>query len=322
MNKLFKDLKEVSHMSENTLCGIGIAPDPATFMDSETNRIYLSTLNVSRPTDIVACDLTTAAKLIGLWKSGSYEELENTFEDIPSDLFFSGNIPLMDMMIECDLQLKDIILERFRARVLIYPGFHERIMDAVENEMIDVGIISLSISEKSDKEIFTVLAVMKGNEYTFRSKEKGYKGFSPNGINHIVTVSTEGMERRLNIILNIWYGIQLALLNPLTKDVFSHGRPVPMDHIKPNSNPKKDKKKKKVVKYIKRHVVNPEELDMSRNVSTDNGRTYVRRTMAWYVIGHWRTNKNGKKTFIKGYWKGPLKSLKDTETRERKIVTV
>ena len=44
--------------------------------------------------------------------------------------------------------------------------------------------------------------------------------------------------------------------------------------------------------------------------------------MLWYVAGHWRTYKDGRKIFIKPHWKGPLRDSKNKigiETRERVI---
>ena len=42
-------------------------------------------------------------------------------------------------------------------------------------------------------------------------------------------------------------------------------------------------------------------------------------TLCWYVIGHYRHYQNGRKVWINGYWKGPLRELKKNldEGRER-----
>ena len=283
MTNLLSDLEMLAHAARNTVCKVGKAPDPIRFMNSEINKTYIDALNSSRPSDMIMCDLGTATKLISIWKPGFMEDIEKTFEDIPSDLFFGGHVPLMDMIIEFNVQLNEHLRDNFVTRIFIYPDFHDRIMNASENETVDVGIVSFSIAGRTDKSLFTVLAVVKENDYIFRSKEKGHRGFSLSELSNddaSVTISEEGLDRRINIIMNVWYGIQLALLNPLTKDVFAHGKPVPMNHNKSNNN-SKDKKKKRVVRYIKRHVINPEELDMSFNVSTDSDKKYTRKTMAW-----------------------------------------
>ena len=310
-------------VTSNATYKIGRAPDPVEFMEPDMNRKFLNDLNSSRPSDVVFCNLETSAKLIGLWKPGFQEDIEKSFDDIPSDIFFSGNIPLTDMLIDFKIALSASASENFTSRIFIYPDYDKRLMNAGEDEAVEIGIVSFSVTG-TDKEMFVVLVAAKGNSKVLRSNNKGYRGFSAVDLDakkSAITVSESGLDRRINIILNVWYGIQIALLNPLTKDVFAHGKPVPMNNNKSN-NKQKDKKKKRVVRYIKRHVINPEELDMSFNVSTDSDKKYTRKTMAWYVIGHWRTNKNGTKTFIKGYWKGPLKAIKNAETRERELVTV
>jgi hypothetical protein len=55
-------------------------------------------------------------------------------------------------------------------------------------------------------------------------------------------------------------------------------------------------------------------------------RGFVRKSMIWYVTGHWREYKSGKRIFIQGYWKGALRHSKDDvipnlEPRERELVT-
>jgi hypothetical protein len=56
-------------------------------------------------------------------------------------------------------------------------------------------------------------------------------------------------------------------------------------------------------------------------------RGFIRRSMIWYVTGHWREyKKTGKRIFIQGYWKGALRDMKSTafqnlEPRERELVT-
>lgn len=323
---LLNDLKVLSHGVRNNVFKLGKAPDPIRFMNPEINKIYVDALNSSRPSDMIMCNLETAVKLISLWKPGFMEDIEKSFEDIPSDLFFGGHIPLMDMIIDFNIQLSESRTDKFVTRIFIYPDFHDRIINATEDNAVDVGIVSFSLTGRMDKSLFVVIAVVKGHGCIFRSKEKGHRGFSLSELSNddaSITISEDGLDRRIKIIMSVWYGIQIALLNPLTKDVFTHGKPVPMENKANNKQKdKKDKKRKKVVRYIKKHVINPDELDMNLNVSTSSDKKYKRKTMAWYVIGHWRNSKNGKKTFIKGYWKGPLKDVKKTEVREREIVTV
>ena len=107
----------------------------------------------------------------------------------------------------------------------------------------------------------------------------------------------------------VWYGIQIALLNPYVKDIF---RTETIRKTAFNSN---GKKRKSVVKYIRHHYLNPGAL----SPKTEAGQM-LRKTMAWYVVGHWRHYQDGKTIFIQPYWKGPLRETKVCEPRERKVV--
>ena len=84
-----------------------------------------------------------------------------------------------------------------------------------------------------------------------------------------------------------------------------------------SENKKSDKKgKKKPLRYIKRHILNAEEL--KKRIHGENN--FQRHTLVWYVIGHWRKYADGRKIFIQPYWKGALRELKNGEIREREIV--
>lgn len=87
------------------------------------------------------------------------------------------------------------------------------------------------------------------------------------------------------------------------------------------------KKRRRQVTYVRKHVIpNHAVQDAMTNsplVHRDDNtthRTFTRRTLAWYVIGHWRKTRDGK-TFIRGHWRGPLRQVKQNldEGRDRKI---
>lgn len=109
--------------------------------------------------------------------------------------------------------------------------------------------------------------------------------------------------------LVVWYGIQVALLNPYVKNVF-RTETIRKTGFNPNG-----KKRKSIVKYIRHHYLNPGAL--SPKMETGQ---LLRKTMAWYVCGHWRHYQGGKTIFIQPYWKGPLRETKVCEPRERVIV--
>ena len=113
------------------------------------------------------------------------------------------------------------------------------------------------------------------------------------------------------LLLADWYAIQMLALHPTMREVFSSPRVAPLR--KENKN---RKKKQRVAGFIRTHYIS--EADIEQKC----GRDFERRTMAWYVIGHYRHYKSGRKKFIKGYWKGPLRDAKRNldEGRERIIV--
>ena len=113
----------------------------------------------------------------------------------------------------------------------------------------------------------------------------------------------------------LWYCIQLCLLNPLVKTVMKSKGSDPID-IK-TRKAGKNKKGKRVIKYVKRH-----EIDINELKAFNQSRIYRRSMTLWHVTGHYREYKDGHKIFIKPYWKGADRDkLNDAETVERKIVT-
>lgn len=109
--------------------------------------------------------------------------------------------------------------------------------------------------------------------------------------------------------LYIWYGIQISLLHPITKDIFEHSTRGKIPHkMLMRQNTKTGR-----VKYIRRHKIT---LDNSvekvlHTASTKNDMKYQRHKMLWRVIGHDRRLPDGRTTFIKPHWRGPLKDVGD-----------
>lgn len=113
--------------------------------------------------------------------------------------------------------------------------------------------------------------------------------------------------------LFLWYAIQIFMLNPITKELFSKPKV-----IRYSIKPKGGKDKKRKIAYKRVHTINAEELE---NSIYGGDRSFNRKCLCWYVIGHWREYKNGKKVFIQGFWKGALRETKKNydEGRERII---
>lgn len=103
--------------------------------------------------------------------------------------------------------------------------------------------------------------------------------------------------------LNDWYGIQILLLNPQCQSIMENPT---KEKIYTRVGTGKDRKR--VVKYVRKHYITAEGIDEA--LYGHGHKDFERKTMAWYVIGHWRQYKNGTRKFINGYWKGPLREMK------------
>ncbi|MBO5542265.1 MAG: hypothetical protein J5936_02405 [Acholeplasmatales bacterium] len=120
----------------------------------------------------------------------------------------------------------------------------------------------------------------------------------------------------MTMIISVWYGIQISLLHPVINEVVRKQLDTTKETYKHKYNPSKKKTK---ICYVKKIVINKEECE---NIIKCRGK-YARHTMLWYVIGHYRTLKNGKKIFIKPHWRGPLHEAKNAlnvDPREREVI--
>lgn len=114
--------------------------------------------------------------------------------------------------------------------------------------------------------------------------------------------------------LHAWYASQILLMNPILKEHIKRIT-VPMpEMICGKSNGKKSPKK-----YIKSIIINENDLEELQICSSSIGKRKYKEPV-WYVMGHWRHYKSGKRIFIQGYWKGPEKYRKVLqEPREREL---
>lgn len=114
--------------------------------------------------------------------------------------------------------------------------------------------------------------------------------------------------------LESWYLLQLSFLNPYIKNVYK----TPKETIK-YQKISDHKTKKRITVYKKLHVINVDDLIIS--AENKESKTINRKCLCWYVIGHWREYKDGRKVFIQGYWKGALRETKKNydDGRERII---
>ncbi len=261
----------------------------------------------SRPSDSIFLKGEDDIKLCSAWRKSVKEE----YGGIPSDLFFADGIPLMDCEITVDE--RDIPPESgggniVSYRVVIFPDYKERIMQAPD-EPVTVG--SIVVTAK-DRHILVPIIVLKGFDYMLSSCI-GYHNLPEQYVDKYLTVSE--LSQMKNALLSTWYGIQISLLHPKVKEVFSHH-----SRVRTYDSASKGKKRKRTTRYIRTHVIKGDEVEEA--ICGGSGRQINRHTLVWYVIGHWRHYSNGTKVFVKGYWKGTLRNLKQNIDKGRNRIIV
>ena len=265
----------------------------------------------SRPTDRIHLKSKDDEAVSNFWKQFCSKEMLDK-GGIPSDLFFSGNVPLLDCEITVDERDKPFG-RVVTYRVVIYPDYIERIKNSGD-EPADVGDV---VMEFMNHKIFIPILVFSGVDFVLMANCGVIGNYSNVELrNHMGMIPVQQFVSAGYECLTTWYGIQLALLHPAVKDVFSHPKTEPVMETRP----RKGGKKRRVVRYIKKHVITAEELTQAEQRPVHSS-GITRHTLIWYVIGHWRHYSDGKKVFIKPYWKGEMRHLRmDLDGREREII--
>lgn len=254
----------------------------------------------------------------------SYDEAEKFMEqvlpepikyEIPADLLIAGTVPILNIQVTVRNFFVDSAIKDLTFRVIIEEDYRNRLIKADNDKerTILAGAIVLKITA-DDWIIFPLIMDTEKNymyiwtSYTYYSETKDTKNYVDMPDKQIKAYS----DIVDNAVFSLWYAVQIALLHPVTKMVFS------AKGVEVSTKYKgKGKNRKQIVKYIKRHIVEMGNLPVSKT-----NRQFERKTLAWYVIGHYREYKDGKRIFVKPYWKGEMRELKKAvEQRERKIVT-
>lgn len=226
-----------------------------------------------------------------------------------SDLIFGSMVPLQNVKIVLNgiLESKDNYPIPVDAEVYIFDGYDSNFP---KGYYLNVGAIKFA------EDFYVVLSVsdeedyFSHGEYGFifkdqKSYDKALQGFWQLVDNfHSHNEFDEFMDKLIGNVLRAWYIIQISLLNPITKDVFRY----PTIAKEPNRKTEAKYKRKKAVKYVKKHVVTAEkisEIIEQYNISHHTKKKYT--CPAWYVCGHYRNYPSGKQVFIKPYWKGEMR---------------
>ena len=105
--------------------------------------------------------------------------------------------------------------------------------------------------------------------------------------------------------LRFWYGVQIALLHPRLKGLF---RSPKTEIIYDPNSVYPGTTKRRSTRYVRHYYIQPEDIEARLGEKTS--RSISRKTPCWFVIGHYRNYKSGKRVFIPGYWKGPRREEK------------
>lgn len=232
------------------------------------------------------------------------EELEETYLpnlpekwECPADLFFSKTIPIKHLEVQ---EYKDRYSDT-RWRIAIRDDYKEQVDNMKKEPQKPLIIGALDYYAYNNGSLFQgkyALVLLYGIDYVF--------------LQHNTKTSRVFDTYVKDIALLKWYILQLAMLNPITKDIFSN----PSKIVKSNKA-KSKKKNRRITTYKKIHIINAGDITNA----IKNAGTIERHCLCWYVIGHWRNYKNGNTVFIQGYWKGPLRETKKNhdDIRERKL---
>lgn len=198
----------------------------------------------------------------------------------PSDIYKQNNIPLKDITLNFETD------ELFDAQITIVDESNI-LKDDIYGDVIGMLRVNDKVCPIHNQDLYLAVIIGDTDEY-------------------------QDAEIFLNEILTVWYRIQILLLHPRVEIL---ERKAALQKLKGKDKITASSTGRKV-KYVKRYYITPEDIDLMIN----GDRHYKRKCLSWYVIGHYREYKNGKRIFIQGYWKGELRALKrNFDERERVI---
>lgn len=271
-------------------------------------------------------------KLLSMWYSRNQDKFSGI---IPADIYINRDdqkIPIEDCIIELEsnepgkydiFRIKlftRVILDQLNAAIQSVPEskteWDSQVIGAItwkHHDATKCETVAKLIYDEAGNAI-TIVTPFLSNEIESRT---------PDEWQECLKYSIKSKEDLSAIYegLQAWYSVQIALLNPILKTC------VIEDTKKVARSPDYgSKKRKSKVMYMKVKYVSEESINTALTIEhTPGKRKIVRKTMAWYVIGHYRTYKSGKRTWVRPHWRGPLRALmmpEDGKPRERVIAQV
>lgn len=233
-----------------------------------------------------------------------HDAITDTINDsIPNDIFVAGTVPLPDVVFRMTVYNEEYtrVTSEFYIRFL-YTGTDFIIAVSNTGEGQSCGAVRVIQDSESYKIDDSIVYVDNPNDPKY-TKQPIYR----NALKLITTAMASHF-------LAEWYSLQIMMLNPVIRErLFTRNgkeklRCKDSAVVGSDNTSKKNKRRAKYIRY----------KELSEVVLTSD---VVRKqhTMCWYVIGHYRHYSSGKKTWVNGYWKGPLRELQKNldEGRER-----
>lgn len=271
----------------------------------------------SKITDIIHLNHEQDKALIDLWEKNL--NVRRTEKGIPisSDLFFSKTLPLHNFEVVIDErdELDDgkINIAFFYVMDETLNGIPITIHPAEGMREIKY-VMNLFFTETKCPTVFLArMGIEDGNDHLFAFEFCAYKGDQKRHLT-LDEVQHFCLDRLLGGFLETWYGIEVAMLHPTVKELFVHPK------VRKEKISKKNRAEygHKVYRYVKHHYITDDDLNDA--IYGKESHPFNRKALIWYVSGHWREYKTGKKVFIQPYWKGALRATKKAEPRNREIV--
>lgn len=294
---------------------------------ADTTTLIKESLRKTSPTDEILVSDKMLNKLSNFWENPNEKKTDTSY--IPADIFWADTIPIKDCII------RNPNYEKLRRETGDRSVKYARVAiieDPVKAAGHVCGVISLHYDDETyyttfglgdvdnDSEALNKLEISKAVGLLYSESQLLKIGFYKN--KYFFNSNSAGLFYTMMQYLYAWYGIQIALLNPHIEFVFKESSTMSAFEMPQNSSRnsknKKNKKKPSKIKYVKRYTITDQVFDDAMKQS------YVYKKLSWYVTGHWRwqaTKDGHKRIFIQGYWKGVARNTKQTDIRERSIVS-
>lgn len=260
-----------------------------------------------------------------------YSHQDSCSATAPADIIITNTIPLKDVKL---ITNKNIDV----ARIKILDDYERSIINNAASKVIDnplnceiIGIVNIPKRDTTDgffdKYWNCLLWLDKKNNRIFvplkHSELQYVVGSSSNKSPIIEWLKSETRcmsaadDHVISEILRLWYGCQIALLNPIVTEAMSTNVQIRPYHDDTTTKQISTKKKNKI-RYERIHYVKSNDIEQCLQIDKSK-RGFSRKCLCWYVIGHWRHYPD-KTIWIDGFWKGELRHIKQSdESRERSV---